>query len=300
MGALTRAAGTVVVAGAAALAWGLAEAHAFTLRRVRVPVLPVGTPDLTVLHLSDLHLTPRQHDKIAWVASLADEVRPDLVVVTGDNLGHADAVASVAEAFAGLFALPGLFVFGSNDYWAPRPLNPLSYFGGPSRLREDRTALPTEQLRAVFTDAGWHDLNNARAQVSVGGVRVSAVGMDDPHIGRDRMPAPNGGSGDVHLGVVHAPYARSLGALVADGVDLTFAGHTHGGQVCVPLYGALVTNCDLDAARVKGLSRWPGDSDDADSPWLHVSAGVGTSPFAPVRFACRPEATALTLVARAG
>lgn len=79
--------------------------------------------------------------------------------------------------------------------------------------------------------------------------------------------------------------------MAADGMDLIFAGHTHGGQVCVPGYGALITNCDLDTARVKGLSRH-------GAAHLHVSGGLGTSPFAPYRFANRPEVTLLTLTAR--
>ena len=62
-----------------------------------------------------------------------------------------------------------------------------------------------------------------------------------------------------------------------------------------------MTNCDLDTRRAKGLHGWPGPRPDqpggAGSTWMHVSAGLGTSPYAPVRFACRPEATLLTLVA---
>ena len=78
------------------------------------------------------------------------------------------------------------------------------------------------------------------------------------------------------------------------------AGHTHGGQVCLPGGRALVTNCDLEPARVKGLHRHPADSvpDEPGSSWLHVSAGLGTSPYAQVRLSCRPEATLLTLTAR--
>ncbi len=284
--------------GAACVAWGVGEAHAFTTRRATVPVLAPGQAPLRVLHVSDLHLTPGQHDKVAWVASLASE-QPDLVVVTGDNLAHVDAVPAVAEAFAGVLSAPGVFVFGSNDYYAPHLKNPFSYFTGPSSTRHEPKRLPTEQLRSVFLDAGWHDLNNARTHLEVGGISVSAVGMDDPHIGRDRMPAPDGGNrGELHIGVVHAPYRRALGALAADGVDLMLAGHTHGGQVCLPGYGALVTNCDLDRRRAKGLSTWPGGTLGPHDAWLHVSAGAGTSPYAPVRFACRPEATVLTLTAR--
>jgi predicted MPP superfamily phosphohydrolase len=289
---------SIGAAGAACVAWGLAEAHAFTTRRVTVPVLAPGQAPLRVLHVSDLHLTPGQRDKIAWVASLAEE-RPDLVVVTGDNLAHVDAVPAVAEALAGVLTVPGVFVFGSNDYFAPHLKNPLGYFTGPSKTHHEPLRLPTEQLRSVFRDAGWHDLNNARALLDLGGVAVSAVGMDDPHIGRDIMPPPDGSAhGQLHLGVVHAPYLRALHALKADGAELIFAGHTHGGQVCVPGYGALVTNCDLDRRRAKGLSTWPGEVCGPDDAWLHVSAGAGTSPFAPVRFACRPEATVLTLTAR--
>lgn len=284
----------VVAAGALGVGWGLAEAHAFTVRRVTVPGVGRLARPLRVLHVSDLHLTPRQRDKVAWVQRLAD-LEPDLVVVTGDNLAHPGAVPVVAESLAGLLPIPGLFVFGSNDYYGPRPASPLRYFGGPSRMRADAPTLPTEELRRVFTDAGWRDLNNARAVVEAGGIRVSAVGMDDPHIGRDSMPADDGERGDLHLGVVHAPYSRALESLHADGADVLLAGHTHGGQVCVPGYGALVTNCDLDRARAKGLSTWPSHQAAPGDVWLHVSAGAGTSPYAPVRFACRPEATLLTL-----
>jgi predicted MPP superfamily phosphohydrolase len=288
---------SVGAAGAACVAWGLAEAHAFTTRRVTVRVLEPGQSSVRVLHISDLHLTPGQRDKIAWAASLARE-RPDLVVVTGDNLARADAVPAVAEALAGVFSAPGVFVFGSNDYYAPHLKNPFEYFAGPSKVRQAPARLPTEALRSVFLDAGWSDLNNARTRLDIGGISVSAVGMDDPHIKRDRMPASDGRAhGQLHLGAVHAPYVRALRALKADGADLILAGHTHGGQVCVPGYGALVTNCDLDRRRAKGLSTWPGESLGPDDTWLHVSAGAGTSPFAPVRFACRPEATVLTLTA---
>ena len=98
----------------------------------------------------------------------------------------------------------------------------------------------------------------------------------------------------LNVGVTHAPYLRLLDAMTADGMDLIFTGHTHGGQVCLPGYGALITNCDLDADRVKGPSTHTAGGRTAQ---LHVSAGLGTSPYAPYRFACRPEVTLLTLTA---
>jgi predicted MPP superfamily phosphohydrolase len=129
----------------------------------------------------------------------------------------------------------------------------------------------------------------------------------DEFPGLSAAPTPDDdalGLPHLHLGVAHAPYTRVLDEMYADGCDLILAGHTHGGQVCVPFYGALVTNCDLDRRRASGLSGWPGARPDADdgegSTWLHVSAGLGTSPYAQVRFACPPEATVLTLVAPRG
>ncbi|WP_062209859.1 metallophosphoesterase [Demequina oxidasica] len=293
----------LAVAGATAaagLAWGFAEAHAYTTRRVTVPLLPAGSAPVRILHLSDLHLTPTQERRIEWVRSLARE-NVDLVVTTGDNLAHADAVPAVARALTPLFELPGAFVYGSNDYYAPTPINPFKYFKAPSGLESTRPLLPTQSLTTVLEGVGWTNLNNARGTVSVAGQEISFVGMDDPHIQRDSMPSDDGVRGDLHVGVVHAPYRRALDALHEDGVVLTLAGHTHGGQVCVPGMGALVTNCDIDRTRAKGLHGYPGlrpDQGDPASMWLHVSAGVGTSPYARVRFACRPEATVVTLVPR--
>jgi predicted MPP superfamily phosphohydrolase len=292
-----------LVGGAAGLGWSLVEARAFTLRRATLPVLPPGSGSLRVLHLSDLHLVPRQRRKIEWVQRLAS-LEPDLVVSTGDNLAHQEAVPYVLAAHAGLLTLPGVFVLGSNDYFAPKPKNPARYlvrYGGRRRLHGG--ALPTANLVKGFSDAGWLDLNNQRGQLKFDDLTLEFVGVDDPHIKRDRyarVAGPADPSASVTVGVTHAPYRRILDAMASDGAGLILAGHTHGGQLCVPGYGALVTNCDLDRGRAKGVSRWPADDAaiGASDPWLHVSAGLGTSPYAPVRFACRPEASLLTLTSR--
>ncbi len=293
----------VAALAAGGLGWGALEARAFTVRRVRVPVLDPGATAIRVLHVSDIHLVPRQRSVLRWLRTLGD-LEPDLVVDTGDNLASTDAVAPLLEAMEPLLARPGAFVYGSNDYFGPSPKNPFTYFRGPTRLRPEPAVLPVEDLTRGFVGAGWNDLTNARAAVTIRGVTVDLVGLDDPHLGRDRLPdgtVPVGRDA-VRIGVVHAPYARALAALQNDGAELILAGHTHGGQVCVPGVGALVTNCDLDRRRASGLSGWPGARPDRDaggeSVWLHVSAGIGTSPYARVRFACRPSATLLELVAR--
>ncbi|MFI7021155.1 metallophosphoesterase [Micromonospora sp. NPDC049900] len=292
---LFRLATATVATGAAALAYAsLVERNMFTLRRFDVPVLPTGTEPLRVLHLSDLHMTPNQVRKQNWVASLA-ALDPDLVVVTGDNMAHPGAVPGVLRALQPLLDYPGAFVFGSNDYTGPVLKNPFSYFL-PDREYTEGVELPYEDLRDVFTGAGWTDLNNRRGTLKAGGRAIDMVGVDDPHIERDDYPSvagPVSASADLSIALTHSPEPALLDEMAADGFGLLLAGHTHGGQVCVPGVGALVTNCGLPRSMAKGLHRWPG----SDS-WLHVSAGLGTHPTAPVRFACPPEASLLTLIPR--
>jgi predicted MPP superfamily phosphohydrolase len=271
------------------------DASAFRLRRWRVPALPPGRQPIRVLHLADLHLTPWQRTKQTWLRSLAG-LRPDLVVSTGDLIAHRDSVPVLASALGGLLDVPGLFVRGSNDYYAPVVKNPLRYLlPDDGRRSVHGPRLPTGDLDQLLTDAGWRDLDNARSFLTVADTVIEAVGTDDAHLGLDRYDLVGGArepGTDVLLGVTHAPYRRVLDAMVEDGAGLVLAGHTHGGQVCLPDGRALVTNCDLDPARARGLSHHP----PGGEAWLHVSGGLGTSPTAPVRLFCRPEASILTMV----
>lgn len=280
---------------AAGLAYAsLYEVNAFTLREFTVPVLKPGSEPLRILHLSDIHMTPGQHRKQDWLRGLA-ALEPDLVVNTGDNLAHADALPSVLRAYGDLLDLPGVFVFGSNDYFSPRPKNPLHYLiDRPIGEVQVEADLPWRDMRGSFTRRGWRDLTNRHDELTIKGQRLSFVGVDDPHLGFDELDeVPADRSAAVSIGVTHAPYLRVLDRWNSLGYQLILAGHTHGGQLCIPGHGALVTNCDLDTARAKGLHTH--EVDDNFPSWLHVSAGLGTSPYAPVRFACRPEATLLTL-----
>jgi predicted MPP superfamily phosphohydrolase len=303
-----RAIAGLAAVGAGGLAYAsLIERNAFTLRRASVPVLPHGAASLRVLHVSDIHLVPRQSQKIEWIRSLA-ALDPDLVINTGDNLGDLEAVPAVLRALEPLLKVPGVFVLGSNDYFGPTIKNPGLYLTSAHARANESIPLPTADLVDAFTGAGWADLSNARAAMSVGGQALEFVGVDDAHLGYDRyasVAGPSDPDAALTVGVTHAPYRRILDAMTADGAGLVIAGHTHGGQLCLPFYGTLVTNCDLDRRRAKGVSRWwpgagetPSSQAPAGAAWLEVSAGLGTSPYAPVRFACRPEATLLTLTAK--
>ena len=300
---LVRSAGVGVAGGLATTGYAAWEARRYVMRERVLRVLPPGARPLRVLHLTDLHLTPGQTRKRAWLSGLG-ALAPtlDLVVDTGDNLAHRDAVPVVRESLGPLLDVPGVFVHGSNDYFEPGFRNPFRYLlPDDGRRHTDVPPLPWRDLSRSFTERGWLDLTNTLGRLRVGELDVAFAGVDDPHLGYDRLDAVAGRAdpaADLRLGITHAPYLRVLDAFARDGYDAVLAGHTHGGQVCLPGGRALTTNCDLDTARARGVHRHPAASRPGDpgSTWLHVGAGLGTSPYARIRIACRPEAVLLTLV----
>lgn len=286
-------------------AWStLVEPRLFTLRRHTLPVLPEGSTPLRVLQLSDLHLAPWQHRKIEWVRSLV-ELRPDLVVLTGDLMGHRLARGPLLHTLSAFSdaGIPGVFVHGSNDYYSPIAKNPFVYLSAPSRTGTRSPDLDNEALTLGMTALGLIDLNNRAQRLTLRGTELELLGLGDPHIGYDDVAALDASFGGLtatpaptatRLGVVHAPYQHALGQLLDRDVAAIFAGHTHGGQVRVPGVGALTSNCDLPVQQARGLSVW---YDAERAAFLNVSAGLGASVYAPIRFACRPEASLITLEA---
>ncbi|MFC5503521.1 metallophosphoesterase [Lysinimonas soli] len=302
--------GVAAAVGLGAFAWGaLVERTRFTVRHEVLPVLARGARPLTVLHLSDLHMAPWQAEKQAFIQSLV-RYEPDLIVDTGDNLGHVDGLICVKEALEPFEGVPGVFVHGSNDYLGPVLKNPFGYFRAPSIRHERSVELDTAALELFFEDElGWLDLNNTARAMEIRGTRIEFYGTGDAHRGWDRLATLPGAIDEMRenvewdesstgqvlgIGVTHAPYQRVLNSFVNQGADLIFAGHTHGGQVRIPGLPALVTNCDIPREQAQGVSVWRTPHGGA---FLEVSAGIGTSIYAPVRFACPPEAVVVTLVA---
>ncbi|MDY5839459.1 MAG: metallophosphoesterase [Corynebacterium camporealensis] len=285
--------GGIAAAGLGTLVWGYSELTKFELKEYTLPILPPGTlrgeDEFRLLHISDLHMIPGQETKIAWVSAL-DSLDPDLVVNTGDNLSDQAAVPDTLRALGPLLSRPGLFVFGTNDYWAPRPVNPFKYLMR-SKREPSYIDLPWKGMRAAFIERGWRDANQARHEFKVGNVRLAVAGVDDPHHDLDdyaEVAGPPNEDADLSLALLHSPEPRVLEKFEADGYQLSLSGHTHGGQICLPSSKAIVTNCDIDRKRAQGLHRF-GDM------FMHVSNGLGTSKFAPVRIFCRPSATLLRL-----
>ncbi len=239
---------------------------------------------LRVLHVSDIHFAPNQAKKADFLKQLA-ELKPDLVVNTGDNLGHSMAVNPLLQAVEPLLEFPGVFVNGSNDYSSPAISNPLRYLAGPSKVKLRPRDLDTARMVREFEGAGWLNLNNQAGQLQLNNQTIDFVGVDDPHLGLDNAPAVKSSN---LIALAHAPYLRVLDGFEQQGAKLIFAGHTHGGQICLPGGKAIVTNCDLPAAQAQGISKYK-------ESWLHVSGGMGANIYTPVRLFCPPSATLVTI-----
>src|ERR1039457_2066972 len=152
-----QALGATAAVGAGALAYGsVVERDWFALRRFEVPVLAAGLPPLRILHISDVHLTPRRHLLMSWLRSL-DALEPDLVVNTGDSIGHPQAVEPFLEALGPLLDRPGVFVYGSKDPFSPQTPHPPGERwggGGPPLAGWTRTT-SAGGSRPVISTSKW-------------------------------------------------------------------------------------------------------------------------------------------------
>ena len=276
-----------VAAGAACVAYGVAiERRWYRLTRYRLDILPAAAERaITVLHLSDLHVVRGDDALRRFLQTLP---HADVTAVTGDILGEPEAVETAVELLRGVRGrAASYFVLGSNDYYIPKPLNPLRYFVPAERRRRLVTRGRPQDLVDQLAADGWTHLCNVRTTAELNGLDVELMGLDDPHIDRqDLRVGPRRHPNRFGLGVVHSP--DPMPELAALGWNLVVYGHTHGGQVRMPLLGALVTNSYVPRRLVSGLVRF-------GSAFAHVSPGLGTSKYAPFRFLCRPEAALLEL-----
>ena len=267
-------------------AYALAERHRFHLNRMQLEWTVAATP-WTILHVSDTHMTAGHKTLRHWLLDLPEQLggAPDMVLATGDFIENDSGIGPVIEALGTLRSRHGCFyVLGSHDYYQSKFQAYTKYFTGRRPVHAPKA--DTARLEAGLKEAGWTPVTNSTEVVDTDRGRVRVTGVDDPYIHRDRTDHIRREPGDaLALGLVHAPDVVSDYALA--GYDLVVAGHTHAGQVRVPGVGAVVTNCTLPSALAGGLNRI-GDT------WLHVSPGLGSGRFAPIRFNCRPEATLLT------
>ena len=145
------------------------------------------------------------------------------MVNTGDASAKQRRSRPLLDDFGRLFDVPGVFVFGSNDYTAAKGTNPLAYLArSTSRhgMATDRDELPTEELRAGLSSGAWKDLTGRRTTLDILGTRIEFRGADDAHLHHDDyalVAGPAAADADLSIGVTHAPYRRVLDAMTATG-----------------------------------------------------------------------------------
>lgn len=276
-----------LLAAAGAVTYPFLEARWFRVKHLRVP-LSRDVPRTTILHVSDTHMVARNRALTRFLASLPGRFEiPDLVLATGDLIEDNSGIAPISRALNDLPARWGRFyVLGSHDYYQSRFQSYSKYFThktpGAKAMQAD-----TSTLERNLQSEGWVGLMNGthHLETKAGTIRLS--GVDDPYLGRHRTDHIDRARDEVlAIGLAHAPNVVS--EWVLNGFDLVVCGHTHAGQVRVPGIGALVTNSSLPTALAGGSHR-------IGSSWLHVSPGLGTGRFAPIRFNCRPEVTLLEI-----
>lgn len=281
--------GWAAAAGAGLAAYALYEPYRYRLVTHELAVRWVGPP-LDVLHLSDTHLSPKDTKLMAFLKGLPDRLpkMPDLVLATGDLIQGDEAIDPLLESISGIEARYGRFyVFGSHDYYVSSGPSYTKYFSNDKVMRR-AIATDWERLEEGLQTKGWIALTNSEHTLDLNGAAVRVAGVDDPYLERhETAHIHRSTEDDLAIALAHAPDVVS--EWILNGFDLVVAGHTHAGQVRLPFAGALVTNCSLPSALASGPNR-------IGAGWLHVSPGLGTGRYSPIRFLAQPEATLLRLL----
>ncbi len=259
------------VAGAAGI--GIAgcafgpNASAVELSRLDVPVagLPDGLAGLKVAHVTDVHL-PANHRAAARALEILAAERPEVVILTGDITERESALDDMV-AF-GRQARGSMATFAVRGNW------------------EIAAGITPEALRAAWASAGVTYLQNESSVLTVGSTRLAIAGLDDPVLGRPDVAKASARLDEAELVIwaMHGPgFADTLPASTA--ANLLLAGHTHGGQIRLPL---------LPALRPSGSGRFLAGWYETVAAPLYVSRGVGTTDIR-ARFRCPPEVPVFTL-----
>lgn len=247
------------------------EIQWFKRTKIRLPIRDLGPEfeGLRIVHLSDLHLGPWiSYERFTEVIDMALEQHPDLVLITGDFIDREtprELVPKYVELLTLLSAELGVFaVLGNHDHWQDADL-----------------------VRQILADSGIVDLSNRVVTFERGDSQLHLCGLDDYMVGEQDLEAVLRGLPEqgCALLLVHEPDYADISAATGR-FALQLSGHSHGGQVYIPFYGAPITP---DFAR-----NYPRGLYEVDGMALYTNTGIGmVRPY--VRLNCRPEVAVFTL-----
>jgi predicted MPP superfamily phosphohydrolase len=238
------------------------------VEQVQVPLknLPSGLGGFKIVQMSDIHLYPyTQLGLVQEAVSVANALRPDLVVLTGDYvLQTAASIFDLAPVLASLNARYGVFsIVGNHDVWTN-----------------------VDVVRAGLEESGIPVLRNEGITLGAGGSLINLAGLDDGWSGRPDLVTTLASlpTGIPTILLAHEPDLADAFSL--DGrVSLQLSGHTHGGQIRLPGIGAPFLPF-LGRKYDRGLYK-------VNDMWLYTNSGLGL--VFPFRFNCPPEVTEITL-----
>jgi predicted MPP superfamily phosphohydrolase len=232
--------------------------------QVEVKLRGGGGPVLRIVHLSDLHVRNRRdHSLLACALPMVRDLEPDLIVVTGDLIENTRSNAADCIAWLEQFHAPlGVFACPGTHEHLPEGDPPPEFYAGAVRILSDE-AEPLTLGGATFWLAGFDDGTYTPANFA-----------------QTLRDVPDGAT---TILLSHSP--DHIYDAAARGVDLVLSGHTHGGQVCLPLVGPLMTNTRYGRRFAAGLFQVNGTQ-------MYVNRGLGTV-IMRLRFGCPPEVTLL-------
>lgn len=275
----------VLAIGSAFLLWLVLEPRFFRVTHFESRCAKLTQP-LRILHLSDIHFAYPDRKLASFFDGLA-ELNPDLVVLTGDIIDCRDGVYEAEKQLSKLKSKHGIFaVMGNHDYYDYQLYDCLfhNFQGQRHPLKRNGTL----KLRAVYKKLKIKELRNESHHLNLNGQRVGIHGVDDPVTGHADLTRirPEKGAGVVNILLSHC--LDVLFGLSDHEIDICFSGHTHGGQICLPGWGAIITHSRAGRKYAAGIHKFMD---------IHccVSRGLGSSRFMRVRFFSRPEAVLLTL-----
>lgn len=219
-----------------------------------------GRAPLRLAHLSDLHFIgcpgPSYY---RFLVNQIKELQPDVILFTGDLIDEMELLPEAIELLRPLLSVaPCYFILGNHDW-----------------------KYEHEQIRTQFAASGWRCVTGRSEILRVGDYQILLAGSEQPWIGPDPPVVRDAGC-DLRILLSHSPDQYPLAKRF--GYDLMLSGHTHGGQVVLPVFGPIYSPSLFGVSYVSGLFQM-------GPLTMHVSRGIGAKD--PMRWRCSPELTCL-------
>lgn len=233
-----------------------------------------------ILHISDLHLKRPESHKIEFLKRITD-AEYDLVLLTGDVFEDLTGIEYASSILSRPPKIGAFAVLGNHDYYEYTMFN--KTVGRVIRkLRQPYQKRDVTPLVEALEDAGFQVLRNESRTLSDHGIHL--IGIDYPGIKEEDLAELVQSAPENHLLMAIFHYPKNLDFITRQGIQLAFGGHTHGGQVRIPGFGAVITDSELPRHQASGLIR-------RGETAFHISRGLGADPRTNFRFFCPPAAT---------